>query len=185
MAIIHITTPLKTEDVEKLCVGDKILITGMIYSARDAAHKRLADMIREHRELPFDLEGQIIYYLAPSPAKPGMPIGSAGPTSSYRIDPYTPTLLEAGLKGMIGKGTRSQAVIDLMKEKKAVYFLAVGGAAVVMAESVISAKVIAFPELEAEAILEMKVKNMPVFVANDVRGNDIFQVGVQKYCIKK
>ncbi len=178
---IHLQTPLQTKDLEPLKVGDKILISGTVYTARDAAHKRLVELLEQGKELPFDIRGQIIYFVGPSPAPPGKPIGSAGPTTSYRMDPYSPTLMDAGLKGMIGKGPRGQAVIDSMVKNKAVYFAAIGGAAVVTAQSVKSAKVIAYEDLGAEAIRELKVENFPAFVANDTQGNDVFKVGVEEY----
>ena len=178
---IHLNTPLKTEDLEKLNVGDKVLITGTVYTARDAAHKRLVELLDAGKELPFDIRGQIIYYVGPAPAPPGKPIGSAGPTTSYRMDPYAPILMDAGLKGMVGKGPRGQRVIDSMVKNKAVYFAAIGGAAVVIAQSVKEAKIIAYEELGAEAIRELKVVDFPVFVANDTKGNDIYKIGVEKY----
>ena len=178
---IYLYTPLKNEDLEKLNIGDKVLITGTVYTARDAAHKRLVDLIEAGKELPFDIKGQIIYFVGPAPARPGMPIGSAGPTTSYRMDPYSPILLDAGLKGMIGKGPRSKEVIDSMIKNKAVYFAAIGGAAVVMAQSIKAAKIIAYEDLGTEAIREMKVENLPCIVANDIYGNDLFDEGVRKY----
>ncbi len=180
---IHLQTPLTDEDVEKLCIGDKVFISGTIYTGRDAAHKRLIELIEAGKELPFDIKGQIIYFVGPSPAKPGMPIGSAGPTTSYRMDPYSPILMDTGLKGMIGKGPRGQTVIDSMKKNKAVYFAAIGGAGVVIAKAIKAAKVIAYEDLGTEAIREMNIENFPCFVANDVHGNDIYVEGVQKYSI--
>ncbi len=180
---IHLQTPLKTEELEMLKIGDKVLISGTIYTGRDAAHKRLVALVEKGEELPFDIEGQILYFVGPSPAKPGMPIGSAGPTTSYRMDPYSPILLDVGLKGMIGKGPRGQVVVDSMVKNKAVYFAAIGGAAVVIAKSIKEAKVIAYEDLGTEAIREMKVENFPCFVANDTQGNDIYQEGVNKYKI--
>ncbi len=179
--IIKLNTPLKTEDLVKLNIGDQVLITGKIYTARDAAHKRLVDLIANNQELPFDIKGQVIYFVGPAPAPPGKPIGSAGPTTSYRMDPYSPTLLDNGLKGMIGKGPRSQDVIDSMVKNKAVYLASVGGAAVVTAQSVKSSKIIAYEDLGTEAIRELEVENFPAFVANDVEGNDLFQKGVEQY----
>ena len=178
---IHLRTPLQDDDLKKLKIGDKVLITGIIYTARDAAHKRLVDLIEAKKELPFDIKGQIIYFVGPAPAKPGMPIGSAGPTTSYRMDSYSPILLDAGLKGMIGKGPRSKEVIDSMINNKAVYLAAIGGAAVVMAQSIKAAKIIAYEDLGTEAIRELKVENLPCIVANDVYGNDLFDEGVRKY----
>ncbi len=178
---IHLRTPLKDDDVKELRIGDKVLITGTIYTARDAAHKRLVDLIEAGKDLPFDIKGQIIYFVGPAPARPGMPIGSAGPTTSYRMDPYSPILLDAGLKGMIGKGPRNKEVIDSMIKNKAVYLAAIGGAAVVMAQSIKAAKVIAYEDLGPEAIRELKVENLPCIVANDIYGKDLFDEGVRKY----
>lgn len=178
---IYLTTPLNDEDLKKLKIGDKVYISGTIYTGRDAAHKRLVDLVKAGKELPFDIDGQIIYYVGPAPAPPGKAIGSAGPTTSYRMDPYAPDLMDVGLKGMIGKGPRNQAVIDSMVKNTAVYFAAIGGAAVVVAESIKEAKVIAYEDLGTEAIRELKVKNFPCIVANDVLGNDIYQEGVKKY----
>ena len=177
-------TPLTDEDVSKLLIGDKVLISGTIYTGRDAAHKRLVDLVQAGKELPFNIQGQIIYYVGPAPAPPGKPIGSAGPTTSYRMDPYAPALMDVGLKGMIGKGPRNQAVIDSMKKNKAVYFAAIGGAAVVVAKSITDAKVIAYDDLGTEAIRELKVKDFPCIVANDIYGNDIYKEGVEKYKIE-
>ena len=171
---IHLTTPLQPETIEKLKIGDKVFISGIIYTARDAAHKRLVQLIQSGRELPFDLAGQIIYFVGPAPAKPGEVIGSAGPTTSYRMDPYSPVLLDNGLKGMIGKGPRSKEVIASILRNKAIYFAAVGGAAVVMADCVKSVEIIAYPELGPEAVRKLQVENMPVFVATDTMGNDIY-----------
>ena len=178
---IYLTTPLKDDDLANIQVGDKVLISGKIYTARDAAHARLVKLIQNDEKLPFDIQGAAIYYVGPAPAPPGKPIGSAGPTSSYRMDPYSPVLLEAGLKAMIGKGPRSQTVVDSMVKNKAVYLAAVGGAAVVTAQSVISSRVIAYGDLGPEAIRELEVKEFPAFVANDTQGNDIYKLGVEKY----
>ncbi len=178
---IHLQTPLKDDDLKELKIGDKVLITGTIYTARDAAHKRLVDLIEAGKDLPFDIKGQIIYFVGPAPARPGMPIGSAGPTTSYRMDPYSPILLDAGLKGMIGKGPRNKEVIDSMIKNKAVYLAAIGGAAVVMAQSIKEAKVIAYEDLGPEAIRKLKVENLPCIVANDIYGKDLFNEGVKKY----
>ena len=180
---IHLQTPLKTEDLENLKIGDKVFISGTIYTARDAAHKRLVDLIEDGKDLPINIEGQIIYFVGPAPAKPGMAIGSAGPTTSYRMDPYSPILLDAGLKGMIGKGPRNQEVIDFMKKNKAVYFAAIGGAAVVIAQSIKKAEIIAYEDLGAEAIRKLEVENFPCIVANDIYGNDLYQKGVKEYQI--
>ncbi len=173
---ISLETPLKEKDILKLKAGDKVSLTGTIYSARDQAHKKLFDLINQNKlaMLPFDLKGAVIFYVGPSPAKPGEVIGSAGPTTSYRMDPYSPKLMEFGLKAMIGKGERSKAVVDSMKKNKAVYFSATGGIAALLSNCIISAKVIAYEELGAEAIRELKVKNMPLIVAQDSFGNNIF-----------
>ena len=178
---IYLKTPLKTTDLEKLKIGDKVFISGIIYSGRDAAHKRLVELLQKGEKLPFDVEGQVIYYVGPAPAPPGRPIGSAGPTTSYRMDPYAPALLDVGLKAMIGKGPRSEEVIASMQENGAVYLAAIGGAAVIMADSIKETKVIAYEDLGPEAIREMKVENFPCIVANDVKGNDIYKERVKKY----
>ncbi len=178
---INLTTPLKSEDLIDLKIGDKVFISGTIYTARDAAHKRLVKLIEDGEELPFDLKGQIIYYVGPAPAPTGKPIGSAGPTTSYRMDPYSPILLDNGLKAMIGKGPRSKEVIKSMIKNKAIYFAAIGGAAVIMATSIKEAEIIAYEDLGAEAIRKLRVENLPCIVANDVNGNDVYQVGIAKY----
>jgi len=178
---IRLTTPLTNADVEELRIGDRVIITGVIYTARDAAHKRLVQLLEAGEPLPFDLQGQIIYYVGPSPAKPGRPIGAAGPTTSYRMDAYAPELIGRGLKGMIGKGARNQAVKDAMQQHKAVYFAAIGGAGALMAQSIVSAEVIAYPELGPEAIRRLEVKEFPVIVVNDTRGGDLYIEGVKTY----
>ncbi len=181
MVDIKITTPLDNESVLKLKTGDKVLISGTIYTARDAAHKRLIDMIENGENLPFDLRGQIIYYVGPTPPKPGRIIGSAGPTTSTRMDAYAPTLLELGLKGMIGKGLRSQNVRDAIIKHKGVYFSGVGGAAAVISKSIVDAKLIAFDELGPEAIRELVVKDFPAVVVNDCYGGDLYTEGRKLY----
>lgn len=178
---IRLTTPLKAEDVDKLRIGDRVLLDGVIYTARDAAHKRLIQLIEAGDPMPFELQGQVIYYVGPSPAKPGQPVGAAGPTTSYRMDAYAPTLIERGLKGMIGKGKRNQAVRDAMQQHTAVYFAAIGGAGALMAKSILSAEVIAYPELGPEAIRKLEVKNFPVIVANDAHGGDLYEEGAKAY----
>ncbi len=180
--IIKLRTPLSDADVEGLKIGDRVEISGIIYTGRDAAHKRLVELIKQGKELPFDIKGQVIYYVGPSPAPPGRPVGAAGPTTSYRMDPYAPILIEAGLKGMIGKGARNQEVIEAMKKFKAVYFAAIGGAGALMARSIKKAEVIAYPELGPEAVRRLEVENFPVTVVNDVHGNDLYREGVKKYC---
>ncbi len=179
--IKRITTPLTDEVVEDLRIGDKVLITGIIYTGRDAAHKRLVELIDRGEELPIDIRGQIIYYVGPSPAKPGKPIGSAGPTTSGRMDPYAPKLLERGLKGMIGKGMRSQAVKDAMVKHKAVYLGATGGAAALIAKAIKKAEVVAYEDLGPEAIMRLEVEDFPVVVINDAHGGDLYQEGEAKY----
>ncbi|MEK7289895.1 MAG: Fe-S-containing hydro-lyase [Planctomycetota bacterium] len=177
----HIKTPLNDDDISRLKIGDKVLISGVIYTARDAAHKRLIALIDQGRELPFDVQNQIIYYVGPSPARLGMPIGSCGPTTSCRMDVYTPKLLERGLKATIGKGNRSEVVIEAMKRYRAVYFAATGGAAALLSGAVIKMDVIAYQDLGAEAIMRLEVSNFPVVVANDIYGNDLYKEGVAKY----
>ena len=176
-----ITVPLTDEVIENLHIGDSVLITGIIYTARDSAHKRLIEALDRGEELPIDLKGQIIYYAGPAPAKPGKPIGSIGPTTSYRMDPYAPRLIELGLKGMIGKGNRSAEVIEAIKKYKAVYFGAIGGAAALIAESVKKAEVIAYEDLGPEAIRRLEVEDFPATVVNDCYGRDLYKEGMEKY----
>jgi len=178
---IKITPPLSDADVERLRAGDKVLITGVLYTARDAAHKRLVELLDKGEKLPFDVKGQIIYYVGPTPPKPGQIIGSAGPTTSGRMDAYTPRFLELGLKGTIGKGQRSQEVIDAMKKHKAVYLAAVGGAAALIAKTIKKADIVAYEDLGPEAIRRLEVKDFPAIVVNDINGNDLFKIGVEKY----
>lgn len=177
----RIITPLTEEKVMGLKAGDSILLSGTIYSARDAAHKRLIDLIKEGKELPFDIKGEIIYYVGPSPAKPGQVIGSAGPTTSYRMDPYTPTLLDLGLKGMIGKGARSEEVINSIKINKSIYFGAIGGAAALIGKSITDSKIIAYEDLGAEAIRKMEVKDLPLVVVIDAEGKNLYEIGQEAY----
>ncbi|HDG68132.1 MAG TPA: Fe-S-containing hydro-lyase [candidate division Zixibacteria bacterium] len=181
MAVYHLTTPLSEEDVRKLRAGDEVYLSGIIYTARDAAHKRLVEMIEKGEELPFPLEGSVIYYVGPAPAPPGKPIGSAGPTTSYRMDAYSPILIAHGQRGMIGKGERGPEVVEAMKKYGAVYFAATGGAAALIAKSIVSAEVIAFPELMSEAIRRLEVKDFPVIVAQDSYGGNAYKEGVEKY----
>jgi len=178
---IRLTTPLSSEDVEKLNIGDKVLLNGVLLTGRDAAHKRLFELIEEGKELPVDIKGQVIYFVGPTPAKPGKPIGSAGPTTSYRMDPYSPKLIELGLKGMIGKGNRSQVVIDAMKKFKAVYFGATGGAGALIAKRVKKAEIVAYADLGPEAIRILEIEDFPVTVVNDTKGNDLYQEGIKRY----
>jgi fumarate hydratase subunit beta len=182
MADVHkLKTPLSDEDVAKLKIGDKVLISGTMYTARDAAHKRLVELVKKGESLPFDIKGAVMYYVGPAPAKPGYAIGSAGPTTSYRMDPYAPDLLDIGLKAMIGKGGRSQEVIDSMVKNKAVYLAAVGGAAALIAKSIKKAEIIAYEDLKSEAIRKLEVEDFPCIVANDIKGNDLLKEGVEKY----
>jgi len=181
MGEIHITTPLSDDVISKLKSGDRVLIDGTLFTARDAAHKRLVELIDRGEQLPFDLKGQIVYYVGPTPARPGKPIGSAGPTTSFRMDAYAPCLIEKGLKGMIGKGARSKEVIEAMKRFKCVYFTAVGGAGALLAQRITGSEIVAYEDLGAEAIRKLTVENFPVFVVNDIHGNDLYREGVQKY----
>ena len=182
--IKQIQTPMTDEVVRDLKIGEKVSITGVIYSARDAAHKRLVELIERGEELPFELAGQIIYYVGPAPAKPGSAVGSAGPTSSYRMDAYAPTLIANGLKGMIGKGPRGENVKQAMKKHGAVYFAAVGGAGALISKSIVTAEVIAYEELGAEAIRKMEVKGFPAIVAIDMSGEDLYEKGREEYSIR-
>jgi fumarate hydratase subunit beta len=178
---IRLKTPLTDADVEKLKAGDKVLITGVIYTGRDAAHKRLTDLLKEGKPLPVDLKGQVIYYVGPAPAKPGHAIGSAGPTTSGRMDAYSPRLMEIGLKGMIGKGMRKKEVIEAMKKYKAVYLAATGGAGALLAKSVKKAQIVAYEDLGPEAINRLEVVDFPAIVVNDTKGNDLYQQGMAQY----
>lgn len=166
---------------EELSAGEQVLYTGTVLTARDAAHKRLVECIELGRELPIDIDGAVIYYAGPAPAKPGYPIGPVGPTSSYRMDPYAPLLLDRGQRAMIGKGARSQEVIDAVVRNKAVYFAAIGGAAALIAQSVKSAEVIAYDDLGTEAIRRLEVVNMPLTVAIDCHGGNIYETGPADY----
>ena len=180
---IDLKTPLGNSTIEKLKAGDKVRISGVLYTARDAAHKRLIEMVESGKDLPFDVKGQLLYYVGPTPAKPGQVIGSAGPTTSYRMDTYAPTLIKMGLKGTIGKGSRSIDVIEAMKMYKAVYFAAVGGAAALIAKTIKKVEIIAFDDLGTEAIRKMEVENFPAIVVNDTKGGDLYNIGRGKYKI--
>lgn len=173
----NINTPLSEEVILNLKAGDTVYITGTIYAARDAAHKRIHNLILEGKELPFDLKNQTIYYVGPCPAKPGHVIGSAGPTTSGRMDAYAPKLIELGLKGMIGKGLRTPEVISAIKTFKSVYFGATGGAGALLAKSIVKEEVIAFPELGAEAVRRLEVVKFPVIVIIDCFGNNLYETG--------
>lgn len=177
----RISTPLSIEVVNSLRSGDRVLISGWVYTARDAAHKRMDDLIKRGLDLPFDIGGQVIYYVGPSPAKPGRIIGSAGPTTASRMDTYAPALIAMGLKGMIGKGGRSSEVIQAMIQHKAVYFGAVGGAAALLARSIKEVEMIAYEDLGPEAIRRLKLADFPAIVINDVEGNDLYLEGVRAY----
>ena len=180
----EITSPISDDVIESLRAGDQVLISGVIYVGRDAAHKRLIEALDRGDKLPFDIKGQTIYYMGPSPTKPGHVIGSAGPTTSGRMDAYTPRLLSVGLKAMIGKGLRSDAVKEAIKEFKSVYFAAVGGAAALIAKSITKSEVVAYEELGPEAILRLEVKDFPAVVINDMYGGDLYQEGKAKYKIQ-
>jgi len=181
MAVVKLTTPLTTEDTEKLKIGDKVLISGEIYTARDLAHKRLLDMIDKGEEAPFDMKGCIIYYVGPAPSRPGQVINSCGPTTSYRMDPYTERMLELGMKACIGKGNRKPFVVEALGKYKAVYLAATGGAAALIAKAVTGNETIAFEDLGAEAIRRLTVKDFPATVVNDVSGGDLYQEGIKQY----
>ncbi|SHJ77639.1 fumarate hydratase subunit beta [Clostridium cavendishii DSM 21758] len=174
-------TPLTMEKVKGLKAGDTILLSGTIYTARDAAHKRLVELLDEGKELPLNLENQIIYYVGPTPAKPGKIIGSAGPTTSYRMDSYAPRLLDLGLKGMIGKGYRGEEVVNSMIKNGAIYFGAIGGVGALIAKSIEKSEIIAYEDLGAEAIRKLNVKDFPLIVIIDSEGNDLYKIGQQKY----
>ena len=174
---IHITTPLTDDIIEKIHAGDIVYITGVIYSARDAAHKRMSEILEGGGRLPFDIKGSVIYYLGPTPARPGNVIGSAGPTTSSRMDKYTPALLDLGLKGMIGKGRRSDQVKEGIIKNKAVYFAAAGGAGALLSERIKSSEVIAYDDLGTEAIRKMYVEDFPVIAAIDCYGGNVYERG--------
>ena len=180
---MRITTPLDEGVVERLHAGDRVTISGTIFVARDAAHKRFAQALDRGLPLPFDPNGQIIYYMGPSPARPGKPIGSAGPTTAYRMDSYTPRMLEAGLKGMIGKGNRSVAVREALRKHQAVYFGGIGGAAALISKSIVEAEVIAYGDLGAEAVRRLRVEDFPAIVVNDIYGGDAYEDGRARYRI--
>ncbi len=173
-AVYHLETPLSQDDIEPLRAGDMVTISGKIYTARDTAHQRLVSLLDKKQEVPLSLHGQVFYYVGPSPAVPGKIIGAAGPTTSYRMDPYTPRLLESGLKGMIGKGRRSKDVIDAMVKYKAIYMAAIGGAGALLARAVKDVRIIAYEDLGPEAIRELVVEKFPAIVINDIVGNDLY-----------
>lgn len=177
----RIKEPFTTEKFAELKAGDTALLTGIIYTARDAAHKRIIEMLDKGETLPFELKDSVIYYVGPTPAKPGLPIGSAGPTTSYRMDAYAPHLLDLGETGMIGKGQRSQEVRDAVVRNGAVYFAAIGGAGALMAQCVKNSEVIAFDDLGAEAVRRLEVEDFPVTVVLDSHGGDLYQEGRKAY----
>jgi fumarate hydratase subunit beta len=181
MEMKRITTPLSEGAIEQLKAGDKVLVNGAIYTARDAAHKRFVDTLQAGGSLPLEIKGEVIYYCGPSPVLPGRVIGAAGPTTSGRMDVYTPILLALGLKGMIGKGKRSRAVKDAIAKYKAIYFGATGGAGALLSKAVVSYEVVAYEELGPEAVARLVVKDLPLFVINDVAGNDLYEMGTSKY----
>ena len=181
MANVHITTPLTRDKVRELKAGDSCLISGVIYTARDAAHKRLCELVAQGKELPMDVKDSIIYFVGPTPAKPGQAIGSAGPTTSYRMDAYSPILIEQGLTGMIGKGKRGPEVIDAMKQHGAVYFGAIGGCGALLSECIKEAEIVAYEDLGADAIRRLVVKDFPVVVIIDSEGNNLYETGKANY----
>lgn len=178
----YINAPIIDEDAKSLHSGDYVYITGTIYTARDAAHKRMAEALAAGQPLPIDMKNNIIYYMGPSPAREGRPIGSAGPTTASRMDKYAPDLLDLGLKGMIGKGKRSQAVIDSIVRNGAVYFAAVGGAGAILSKCIKKSTVIAYDDLGTEAIRELEVENLPVVVVIDSEGNNLYETAIKEYC---
>ena len=177
----HINVPLSDEDAKSLNFGDYVYLTGTIYTARDAAHKRMYEALANKEELPMEMKNNVIYYMGPSPAREGRPIGSAGPTTASRMDKYAPSLLDLGLKGMVGKGKRSQAVKDAIVRNGAVYMAAVGGAGALLSRSIISSEVIAYDDLGTEAIRKLEVKDFPVIVVIDAQGRDLYEEAIKEY----
>ena len=182
---IKLSTPLTEEKAKSLKAGDTILLSGVIYTARDAAHKRLIELLNNNEELPLSIKDEIIYYVGPTPARPGEIIGSAGPTTSYRMDPYAHKLLDLGLRGMIGKGSRNEEVVNAIKRNSGIYFGAIGGAGALIARSIISSEVIAYEDLGAEAIRRLEVKDMPLVVIIDSKGNNLYEIGQREYLESK
>ena len=176
-----IQVPLLKEDIDELRAGDYVYLTGTIYTARDAAHKRMYDSMKKGEELPIELNGNVLYYLGPSPAREGQVIGSAGPTTSSRMDKYTPDMLDAGLKGRVGKGKRSKEVIEAMKRNGAVYFAAVGGAGALLAQCIKEAEVVAYDDLGTEAIRRLHIEDLPVIVVIDKEGNNLYETATEKW----
>lgn len=177
----HITVPFDKDTVKELKAGDYVYLTGTIYTARDAAHKRMYEALQKGETLPFDIGGNVIYYMGPSPAREGRPIGSAGPTTASRMDKYTPALLALGMRGMIGKGRRTEAVRESMMKNQAVYFAAVGGAGALLSKSITQAEVIAYEDLGTEAIRKLEVKDFPVIVVMDCEGNNLYDMAIEQY----
>lgn len=178
----HIVAPLKKEDIESLKSGDYVYITGTIYVARDAAHKRMDDLLKEGKDLPIKLKDNVIYYMGPSPAREGRPIGSAGPTTASRMDKYAPKLLDLGLKGMIGKGKRTKEVMDAIVRNDCVYFAAVGGAGAILSKAIVKSEVVAYEDLGAEAIRKLEVVDFPCIVIIDKDGNNLYETAIKEYC---
>jgi len=177
----HILTPISKEDLAQLQAGDYVYITGTIYTARDAAHKRMQDTLDKGENLPIELDNNIIYYMGPSPAREGRPIGSAGPTTSSRMDKYAPKLMDLGLVGMIGKGKRSRAVLDAIVRNGAIYFAAVGGAGALLSKSIVKSEVVAYDDLGTEAIRKLEVENFPVIVVVDKDGNNLYETAIKEF----
>lgn len=182
---ISIKTPFTREDAKKLKAGDSCLISGTIYTARDAAHKRLCELAAKGEQLPIDIKDAVIYFVGPTPAKPGQIIGSAGPTTSYRMDAYSPALIELGQTGMIGKGKRADEVVDAMKKYGAVYFGAIGGCGALLAECIKKSEIVAYDDLGAEAIRKLEVEDFPVIVVIDSQGNNLYETGRKEYLKKE
>lgn len=178
----HMHVPFSKEEADTLTAGDYVYLTGTVYTARDAAHKRMQDTLDEGKELPFSIEGNVIYYMGPSPAREGRPIGSAGPTTASRMDKYAPTLLDMGLRGMIGKGKRTSQVLDAVVRNHSVYFAAVGGAGAILSKCICSSEVIAYDDLGTEAIRKLEVKDFPVIVVADSKGNNLYATATDQWC---
>ncbi len=179
---VEITAPIDKKALSELNAGDMVFISGTIYTARDAAHKRMSETLAKGQELPFDLKDNLIYYMGPSPAREGRPIGSAGPTTASRMDKYAPALLDLGLGGMIGKGKRNKNVIDAMTRNGAVYFAAIGGAGALLSKAIVESEVIAYDDLGTEAIRKLKVERFPAIVVIDSKGNNLYETAIKEYC---